>query len=141
MLSNFSPSPAVAPLSTVPHHSALPATDQMNSLAQPKLLWSSSGQVTDPSQTPWAQGPSRCLPGQQLLAIPLPTTTRGCQPTARLAPPPFLSSTHGQGTSAASTLIRTGGGVLSSWFGTISMMHSDSLGQAYALNPQEKGSF
>jgi hypothetical protein len=32
-------------------------------------------------------------------------------------------------------------GVLSGWFGTISVMHFDSLSQAYALNPNEKGSF
>lgn len=111
MLSSFSPSPAVAPLSTVPHHSALPATDQMTSLAQPKLLWSSSRQEslthhrhtlgTGPIQVPtWSAAPGHPPPHHDSGAVSL-------QP--RLAPPRFRSSTHGKRTSAASTLIRTGG--------------------------------
>lgn len=62
-----------------------------------------------------------------------------------LQPQPALPgsapASPGSRMSASPASIRAGEGLLSGWFGTISMMHFDSLGQAYALNPHEKGSF
>lgn len=59
----------------------------------------------------------------------------------QLALPCSAPASTGNRMSASPALIRMGEGLLSGWFGTISMMHFDSLGQTYALNPHEKGSF
>lgn len=107
------------------------------------MIWLWIRGVIDPSLIPWAQGPSRCLTGQQTMDS-IPTTPRLVGLSAlqsQLALPRSVPASTGSSMSASSALIRMGdGGVLSGCFGTISMMHFDSLGQAYALNPHEKGS-
>lgn len=70
-----------------------------------------------------------------------PVASGAVSPTVPAGSPMLRSSIHRQQHVSLLCFDQDGGrGVLSGCFGTISMMHFDSLGQAYALNPHEKGS-
>lgn len=88
-------------------------------------------------RTPWAQRhPGTYLASSSWTAPQ--TTAAGLSACTPAGSPTFCSCVHSQW---AACLLRfdQDRGVLGSGSGTISMMHFDSLGRAYALNPQEKG--
>lgn len=101
------------------------------------MTWFRTRGVTDPPQTPWAQRHPGAYLASSSWTAPQ-TTAAGLSACTPAGSPTFCSRVHSQW-DACLLRFDQDRGVLGSGSGTISMMHFDSLGRAYALNPQEKG--